>query len=763
MALDRVATLRNAEKLLRQGKLEAAIAEYVRIVEDQPRDLNTTNMLGDLYVRTGQVDKAVDQFIRIADSLNDDGFLPKAGALYKKILKLKPDHEHALVQGAEIAASQGLLADARNYLNAVVERRRGRGDKRGVAQAIIRLGSLDSTDFEARAAAAAARVDIGDLPGAVADLKELAGELAGAGRQPEAVEALRQAAAIDPADLEVRERLLNVYLAAGDFAGARDCASTADQFRALAAALEAQGYTDDALGALREAARLDPDDAALRTQLARTFVARGDLQTAGEYLTVETAGNDPQLLLIVAEIQLRGEGVEDGLALLRRLLDEDSSRRDDIAQVGWKVAEHAPDVGLQVVELAAGNAVTQGDWPSAAAALQEFVTRVPNHISALMRLVEVCVDGGLESSMFSAQGQLADAYLEAGLAAEARFIAEDLVAREPWERSNIERFRRALVLMGEPDPDGLIADRLSGQSPFTSTDLSGDEFSALDDQPPAGPAEVLEVDEVVEPPSPEPDHTAASAPLASEPPPRPQKRRKQAEPEEHGQPSHFELSANAIDMNGIFGEPDPPPPARPAPPQAKAAAPTKTQAHAAQESVEVDLSIVLGDLRPPAQQDPSTGTASPAPAPLGDGDIDNVFAHLRDEASRRTAGEAAEEQMKEGMVLRQAGKIDESIAAFELAARSPRHRFQAATLIARTYRERGQMPRAIEWFERAAQAPSPTADEGHMLLYELADALESVGEVGRALAICMELHAEAGDYRDVAARVDRLAKEQTRG
>jgi tetratricopeptide (TPR) repeat protein len=140
-----------------------------------------------------------------------------------------------------------------------------------------------------------------------------------------------------------------------------------------------------------------------------------------------------------------------------------------------------------------------------------------------------------------------------------------------------------------------------------------------------------------------------------------------------------------------------------------------------------------------------------------------VFAHLRDEASRRTAGEAAEEQLKQGMALREAGKIDESIAAFELASRSPRHRFQAATLIARTHRERGQMPKAIEWFERAAQAPSPTADDGHMLLYELADALESVGEVGRALAICMELHAEAGDYRDVAARVDRLAKEQTRG
>ena len=50
-----------------------------------------------------------------------------------------------------------------------------------------------------------------------------------------------------------------------------------------------------------------------------------------------------------------------------------------------------------------------------------------------------------------------------------------------------------------------------------------------------------------------------------------------------------------------------------------------------------------------------------------------------------------------------------------------------------------------------------------MLMYELADALESIGEVARALAICIELQANAPEFRDVAARVDRLNKVQTRG
>src|SRR5207244_549022 len=190
--------------------------------------------------------------------------------------------------------------------------------------------------------------------------------------------------------------------------------------------------------------------------------------------------DDPQLQLMVVEIQLRNGSIDEALALAKQLVEQDSERREQIAAVGWNVAEQAPEAGFRMVELAADTSVAQNNYPSAAAALQEFVTRVPNHIPALLRLVEICVDGGLETTMYSAQAQLADAYITAGAAAEARVIAEDLVAREPWERSNIERFRKTLVLMQEPDPDALIAERLSGQSPFTSVDLFDSDLPAFD-------------------------------------------------------------------------------------------------------------------------------------------------------------------------------------------------------------------------------------------------------------------------------------------
>jgi tetratricopeptide (TPR) repeat protein len=681
VAIDRAATLKNAEKLISQGKVEPAIAEYLRLLEDQPSDWNLANTLGDLYVRAGQVETATELFARMADSLNEAGFLPKASAIYKKVLKLRPDHEHALLQAADIAGRLGLLADARAYLGQLIARRERSGDKPGVAEVRIRLGALDPSDFVARTDGARARIEVGDAAGAARDFKDIAAALLEKERRADAVETLLEAKRLAPDDEDIRRQLIGLYIAAGEPVRARECASTAGHLKWLAAAFEAAGHQDLALDALSEASRLNPDDGELRARLARTFAACGDLKTAGRFLTAETAGDDPRLMFTAAEIQLRGDRPEAGLEILRRLLAQHPDRGEEVAFLGWKLAEQAPDRGFAVVELAAETAVAGQDWASAAAALQEFVTRVPNHLPGLMRLVEICVDGGLEATMYSAQAHLADAYIARGQAGEARFIAEDLVAREPWDRSNLERFRRALELQGERDPEAVIADRLSGRSPFLATDpFLGARASESDD------------------------------PL-----------------------DQLELSSNAINLESVLDGFDP-------------AAP---MVHASTDSVEVDLSIVLADDQPPAPD------ASATP-----GDIDDMFTQMRNQASRRSPMEEAEQHYQRALVFREIGDLDSCIPALEMASRAPRLRFATASMLGRIFRDRGLMPQAVEWFEQAAEAPAPTAEEGHELLYDLADALEQEGESARALAIALELQADAGAYRDVAERIERLMKAQ---
>jgi len=719
---DREGTLRKAEKLLRQGKLDLAIAEYRAVIEDQPSDWNTANTLGDLYQRAGQLDKAIAQYNDIAAHLANEGFFPKAVALYRKILKIKPDEERAMWHLGNISARQGLLVDARANFTALAERRRARGDSRGEAEVRIRLGDLDGADIETRLAGARARVELGDPKSAVDRLKQYAADLQDKGKDADSLRMLTEAAQIAPDDMSLRQMLVQACLARGDFDAACQFATSAAELRHLANELFSLGRDAEGINVLARAADADPADASIRMELVKRLVARGDMAGARTLLTPEVAGSDPELLWLLAEMELRDGHIPEGTALLEKMLADDPSRRDALVILGCSVAEVNPDAGYECIEVAARAATAADEWGSAAAALNEFVNRVPNHIPALMRLVEICVDGGLEATMHSAQAQLADAYLTVGAGIEARVIAEDLVAREPWDRSNIERFRRALALLGETDIDAIIADRLSGQSPFTSTDfmwpgdLAGAEMTPM----PVAPAPPEAQPEP--PPAPDPvPGVEAAPPLAA--------------------PRGAAQDAYAIDMGGLLSDVGyqqamaPPAPSKP-------------------ESQEVDLSNQLHDLR--------KGQAPAAPRDKAAPPIESVLQGLRDEAAHDASPETAEQHFKLAATYVDMGMRDEAMRALEVAARSPRHRFRAGAMLAKAYLDSGDRVRAIEWYERAVEAPAPSPVAHHALLYELGSVLEAHGEGARALAVLLELQADAGEYRDVSSRLEQL-KVQMRG
>jgi tetratricopeptide (TPR) repeat protein len=171
----------------------------------------------------------------------------------------------------------------------------------------------------------------------------------------------------------------------------------------------------------------------------------------------------------------------------------------------------------------------------------------------------------------------------------------------------------------------------------------------------------------------------------------------------------------------------------------------------------ITLDVDLGEfaaLEPTSRQVPVTG----APA-----DLDDVFAELRTRAAGDPEMATAASIYERGLEHVLCGRIDEAIEDLEAAARAPLYRFAAAAQLGRVHAERGELETAVEWLERAAEAPAPTPEDGFALLYELADTLERLGESGRALAVLMELDADASGYRDVRARVERLARSQGRG
>jgi tetratricopeptide (TPR) repeat protein len=275
--------------------------------------------------------------------------------------------------------------------------------------------------------------------------------------------------------------------------------------------------------------------------------------------------------------------------------------------------------------------------------------------------------------MHKAQAQLADAYLAQGAGLEARIIAEDLVAREPWEPANLDRFRQALTLLGEENVDAIIAERLGGESPFTSTNAGWPAPSGATE----APSEASDVD------------TA---------PPR----------EDLLPPDALALLRNA------------------------------------HEPAEVELDDMLYDLGKPH---PALDAAVP---------VEDVLSGIREAAARDASPEMAEQHFKLAETFMEIGMKMEGIKALEVAARSPRHRFRASAMLAKACLDSGDAARAIEWYGQAAEAMAPSPQAHYVVMYELASVLEAEGEGARALAVLLELQSEAGEYRDVADRLEQL-------
>lgn len=657
---DRETALKNAEKAIKLGKVDAAIAEYVKVVEAQPRDWNTANALGDLYVRANQTVKAVQQYTRIADHLAEEGFYPKAAALYKKILKIKPDDDHAVLQSGDLAAKSGKLVEARQYFDQVQQKRQKKGDKKGATEIAIRLGMLDPEDFDARLKAAKLAIDIGDTTTALKEYKDVAARLEKAEKYEQALTPLKAAYELDKTDDKLRARLFGAFLGSNP-EEARPLARGPEDLKQVAEALETSGNHAAALEVLGEISAADPANFEIKASLAQAHIARGEFDKAKAFLSPETAGTNPALWMMLAEIELLAGRHGEGKAAVQQAIKLDKGQTKEAVVLGCKIAPKNGEAGYQAVDAVIDAALAENDFAAAAVALQEFTARVPSHIVGLMRLVEVCVDGGIESTMYEAQAQLAEAYLSTGRALEARIISEDLVAREPWNKANIDRFRRALVGLGEPDPDAIIADRLSGESPFLAVekmDLNEGEGANLAD--------------------------AAAAP--------------------------------------------------PEPSAAKAAAP------------------------PAKAEAPPSRAKGP-----GTDSVVQAFKSISSNADRKSVEEAAAEQYRLAVTYVEMSMPDDAIKALEIAARSPRQRFDAASMLGRLYLERNDHKHAIEWLEHAAEAPAPTPDAGRALLYDLAQALETVGEHARALAVFVELESESGGYRDVAGQIERLSKAQARG
>jgi tetratricopeptide (TPR) repeat protein len=152
--IDREKVNQAAQKFVEKKKFDRAIAEYQRIIQEDPNDARTLLKIGDLQARLEAYPEAIATYDRVGQYYSSQGFALKAIAVYKQIRELIRKHApdladrygHIVPRLAEIYAQLGLTSDALAAYDEVATRLQRGGRDREAIDVFRKMVELDTAN-----------------------------------------------------------------------------------------------------------------------------------------------------------------------------------------------------------------------------------------------------------------------------------------------------------------------------------------------------------------------------------------------------------------------------------------------------------------------------------------------------------------------------------------------------------------------------------------------------------------------------------------
>ncbi|MGA2079754.1 MAG: tetratricopeptide repeat protein [Holophaga sp.] len=111
MAIDRNKISKLAENHMAMGRVDRAIEEYLKLIEDRADD-NLLNRVGDAYLQAGKVPEALELFKKACTGFERSGFNNKATAVLKKAHRVSPEDVEIAERLAELYRQTNLIKEA---------------------------------------------------------------------------------------------------------------------------------------------------------------------------------------------------------------------------------------------------------------------------------------------------------------------------------------------------------------------------------------------------------------------------------------------------------------------------------------------------------------------------------------------------------------------------------------------------------------------------------------------------------------------------
>lgn len=740
MSFDKVKAMRNAERFLSQGKIRAAIGEYKRIVENDPKDYSTLNTLGDLYVKNSESDEAVGCYTKVAEHFSKQGFAQKAIAIYNKISRINPNSSDVSAKLAKLYQLKGSFAEARSHYVQLAEQYQRKGQKTEALEIWKQIAELDPSNTEVYLKIAEFCWQDGNKEEAAKAFTEAGIRLASQNQLESALTAFSRALEIRQYDLNALNGYVNTQVKLGyadEAAKALENILAKQPYNREILYLLVDCYLDannpsEAEKAVIRLVEQEPANYPTFLKLVEIYIKNDDLGSAVRILSMSSehllvGGKSEEFLKWTNEILARNPEQIDALRLLVRYH-------------GWQRDESELKKSL---ERLAEIARLKESFDDERYALSQLVMILPHEVSYAKRLQEINYQFGGDiaeiekDSAFNFQASINEiplydnyAVLDKDETDGQSEIVEDY--SEYTNEIGLNEVEEAFVYDDSPVNGNGSS---NGKNEFS---IAGESFNA----------EAL-------------DSKSASAEL------KPADEMKLAQEIESVQfyvaQGYFELAGKTLDLlESDFGM-------RPefaelrgqmnSPAAPDFAEEVTSQKIFARETFAQTETFKIESFTETVEAAKTEEVQNPANFDFLD--------DFRSELGLEEAAESVEEGDYEthyhlAIAYKEMGLMEESIREFQDAINmvraddGTRRFFQCCNLLGHCFMEQGMPNLALLWYRRALETPNLNDEEKQALLYETANAYEMGGETPKAVEFFEQIYAVNVDYRDVSSRLESL-------
>ncbi|HEX6125093.1 MAG TPA: tetratricopeptide repeat protein [Pyrinomonadaceae bacterium] len=703
MVFDKTKAMRNAERFVAQGKIQAAIGEYKQVVAHDPKDFGTMNMLGDLYTKNLDKKLAVECYQAVAEHYSKQGFAQKAIAVYNKISRIQPNSIEISEKLADLYKFKGAINEARTHYKIVAEHYEKEGRKLDALEIRKQMASLDPSDTAVYLSLAESYLHENQSDEAADAFSEAAQRFAKKSQHVEALAALERALELKTTDQKILAAFVQSHFALGTPADAAvrlvEIQSSDPHNRDVLELLidchiEARN-TVEAEKAVISLVEKEPAAYPKLITLARTYLTSADAESAARMTSMSSehlllAGETEDLQTLLAEILALDPEQLEALRLSARLagwLRDETGMHDSLVQLA-RVAKDRQSIDDERY------------------ALSQLAMVAPQNVEFAERLREINEQFGFDDAespenLFDQQFNKAPKTIEeapgaSDASSEPQLETFAIVA--PLSETNIE-----IEIEDEAISDFAIVTK-------SAEPALEDDFAVNEDDDDGLTREIDSIRFYID-------------------------------------SEYFELADKAIgELREQFGNR----------PEIEELTEYLTMRQAGETSDDVAQASTPPVTPAPVSSNGKVDVAS------GFG-IEDLRSELGLDEAEPVDDSDYDTHYHTAVAYQEMGLLDEAIKEFQEAVglvqpNDPTRRFfQCANLLGHCFMQKAMPNLALTWYQRALETPGLGDEEKQGIWYELASAYEAEGDMENAGRYFEQVYAENIDFRDVSERVKNVS------